>query len=115
MTTGLPYKDKIRLVAFAQDATRTLDIFVQGDVIDIINPTVAKANELFLKDCTVMYELRVNPLTKIVLFRQDPCNTPVTYVAILVRYSGFIRHFSSSGTPSQRFLLPHVGLRTQWT
>lgn len=76
--SGATYKDKFRLVAFAQDATRTLDFLAQGDVIDIINPTVAKTKEDFIKDQTVIYELRVNPQTKIELFRQDPCNCPET-------------------------------------
>ena len=76
--SGTTYKDKMRLVAFAQDATRTLEIFAQGDVIDIINPTVAKTKEEFIKDMTVIYELRVNPETKIELFRKDPANCPDT-------------------------------------
>lgn len=66
-------------MAFASDATRTLQIFAQGDVIDIINPTVAKTKEEFVKDQTVIYELRVNPETKIELFRRDPSNIPETY------------------------------------
>lgn len=77
------------MVAFAKDAARTLEIFAQGDVIDIINPTVAKTKEEYIKDQTVIYELRVNPETKIEVFRQDPANCPETYVSFIILY---IRH-----------------------
>lgn len=89
--TGTTYKDKFRLVAFARDATRTVENFAEGDVIDIINPTVAKTREEFVKDQTVIYELRVNPQTKIELFRQDPSSCPQTYVRFSTMHYFIIR------------------------
>ena len=59
---------------------RTLDVAIDGDVIDIIHPTVAKTKEEYIKDQTVIYELRMNSHTAVVVFRQDPSNTPLTYV-----------------------------------